>query len=374
MNFHSFGKRGDWCERSDEDPRSCAVFIKQQGAALESREHLASIMVVFHSIHDPFHRNLVKKEKAAAKCSKLAGGSSLSSRLPSLTSNDATGGKKKKKKKFKGKRAINFTPEDRLVMKTPRIHHKGHGQGKQRVKKRAGTTASESNREFVEIIEVPSDVPIRLVPLGGATPKKAKKAKKGKKKAKRKAATQVPSDDANRARAGWASTKAGSLEADRDHGDAEVETLLHQLSLERKKCHVLSQIVQEQGAFLENIQRQKSSTFEDLHETATPSRFERDDDDFSSETAKESCYDSESASPHFAARASRLKHSLNPDVTDAINVLHLMEQEGERTRGELRELRKIARSFHDEIARSQAAEAAALEALSEAEALVLDGE
>ncbi|QDZ20310.1 hypothetical protein HOP50_04g28280 [Chloropicon primus] len=329
-------------------------------------------MVVFHSIHDPFHRDLVKKEKAAAKRSKLlAGGISSSGRLPSLTSNDAAGGKKKKKKKSKGKKAVTYTPEDRLVMKTPRIHHKGQGQGKQRVKKRAGTSAAESSREFVEIIEVPSDVPIRLVPLGSATPKKVKKAKKGKKKAKRKTATQVPGDGANRARAEWAASKAGSLEADRGHGGAEVESLLHQLSLERKKCHVLSQIVQEQGAFLENIQRHKSSRLEDLHlgETATPSRFEGDEEEFSSEAAKENYCDSESASPHFAARSSsRLKHSLNPDITDAINVLHLMEQEGERTRGELHELRKIARSFHDEIARSQAAEAAALEALSEAEA------
>ena len=327
-------------------------------------------MVRFHSIHSEFHQNLLRKEAKAAKravrAQKNAGGSG-SSRFPSLTSNasktKANGTTGKKKKRAKGKRKDYGMGPSNSVEKTPRIYSKSAAHTK--------PTKVKQNGDIVEIIEVPSDVSIRLVPLNpGNAPRKAKKAKKVKKKSKR----------------AGPEAKSKPLDSRRGSEEREMEDLIHQLNLERKKCLVLSQIVQEQGAFLENIRREKSSFEERLYRTtASSSKYSsgrdlsENEEDLASEYARMEDYDevnSESASPRFgSAKWGDVSggmpgiRSLKPSalLTDAIKVLHLVEREGERTRGELNELRKMARTYHEEIARSQAAETAAMEALAEAE-------
>ena len=317
-------------------------------AAPPSQEARRAAMVVFHSIHSDYHKEVVRKqEKAAKRAAARTSGSTAPGRLPSIAG--AKGSGKKVKKKGKGKKSASSSASkagaggERAPRKTPRIYPKS-GQGKPKV------TRAKRDADFVEVIEVPSDVPIRLVPLN--TPRKPKKKVKKTKKKKGQAAD---------------SPVLGKPSGQRQGADnAEVDELLHQLNLERKKCHVLSQIVQEQGAFLETIQREKATFAEHLHQSASPSKLSRLGSDFEdgSENGRES-YDSESVSP---------RHGMKHTVTDAINVLHLMEKEGERTRGELNELRRMARTFHDELERSQRAEAAALEALSVAQAKVSEAE
>ena len=320
-------------------------------------------MVVFHSIHSDYHQKLVKTEKKRKEREKRKGTkgnsskkTSSSTRLPALTPRE-----KKKKRTYSA--SVSGSGG---TMKTPRIVSSSRKEktstattnstkkaGKRKVKGKKKAAGASQRENEVPVFEVPSDMPIRLVPLNTPPPstKKKKKKKKISSKAKDKEDYSLNSETYEQQQ---------HLRGEGSEVDADVEHLLHQLKLEKRKCLVLSQIVEEQGAFLENIQREKLNESSAIDDT----------DAFQHQQSPRSrSHEAQPSSRRAGDREGKgeKEEALRRNVTDAITVLQLIEQEGEVTRGELTELRKMAKSFHEQISRSQASEAAALEALSQAE-------
>ena len=296
-------------------------------------------MVKFHSIHSDYHQSLLKKEAKAARKKEREREREkyqrhrLSTSLPSLTPSSKRGRKKTKALSS----STSTTPKlERLAQ--PKSTGKKTG-GKRAKKSKSskrlghGKKASSENEEFV--VEVPSDRPIRLVPLQILSTPKTKK----------KAASKTPSGKAlNGGRGVKSSVSDLGSQADplAVEKALEVESLLHQLKLERKKCLVLSQIVQEQGEFLENIQKEK------LEQSSRRDEYYRED-------AQSNSTGGGSLSPLSPQRRDQGgDEKMRQNVAEAVKVLHMMESEGEKTKSELHKLRQ---RVSEAEARAEAAEA-----------------
>ena len=138
-----------------------------------------------------------------------------------------------------------------------------------------------------------------------------------------------------KARAARSATSQPPPAAEAADGSLDVDSLVHQLSVERRKSAVLTQIVQEQGTLLEDLQTERNVSSSML----TSSRMS-------------------------ALGEDRLRRS----VVDTHRVLKMMEKEETKTRQELLQLRKATKAFWGHIAKAQAAEAAALDGMLAAEA------